>query len=462
MASLAARAGRNGSWRASRIASGVMAIVVALAWSSVAWAQADFISRAVGGVSIDAHGVVRNAEQDALGELGRKWAESLQQIPGDLNQPSELRKVSLKQLEAAIAQHVNQGTPLPDAVRYLAGLQRIRYVFVYPDAGDIVLAGYGEGWLVDERGNVVGANTRRPVLGLDDLLVALRTAESAAQGGITCSIDPTQAGLERLQSFASSLAAGVNPKTAAAQIEEQLGPQLVTVTGVPADSHFARVLVAADFRMKRLAMNFDPSPVSGLPSFLHMLKGKTSRGMHNMLPRWWLATHYDALLTDGEGLAWELRGPGVKAMTEDDFLAADGSRKQSGKASPVAQKWADNMTARYEELSVKEPIFGELRNCMDLAVIAALLVKENLPARANCSLGILLNGSDLQATSFHSPAQVDTKASFIETKNSYIISASGGVLIDSWGAAGRRESSEALAPLHAEAAQNRGDAWWWN
>ena len=49
------------------------------------------------------------------------------------------------------------------------------------------------------------------------------------------------------------------------------------VNGVPADSHFARVLVAADYRMKRLAMNFDPSPVNGLPSYLHMIKPGAAR-----------------------------------------------------------------------------------------------------------------------------------------------------------------------------------------
>jgi len=61
-----------------------------------------------------------------------------------------------------------------------------------------------------------------------------------------------------------------------------------------------------------------------------------------------------------------------------------------------------------------------------------------------------------KASRFHSPTQVDTKASFIETKNSYIISASGGVLIDSWDAADQHESSEALTPVRAEAAEGRG------
>ena len=35
----------------------------------------------------------------------------------------------------------------------------------------------------------------------------------------------------------------------------------------------------------------------------------------------------------------------------------------------MAQKWADNMTAHYDELAVAEPVFGDLRNCMQLALV---------------------------------------------------------------------------------------------
>ena len=38
------------------------------------------------------------------------------------------------------------------------------------------------------------------------------------------------------------------------------------ITGVPADSHFARVMVAADYLMKRLAMGLEPSPTAAMRS----------------------------------------------------------------------------------------------------------------------------------------------------------------------------------------------------
>jgi len=64
-----------------------------------------------------------------------------------------------------------------------------------------------------------------------------------------------------------------------------------------------------------------------------------------------------------------LRGAAVKAMTEEDYLTASGAREHTGKANPAAQHWADLMTAKYDELSVADPIFGQLRNCMELAVV---------------------------------------------------------------------------------------------
>ena len=105
-----------------------------------------------------------------------------------------------------------------------------------------------------------------------------------------------------------------------------------------------------------------------LPSFLDMLAHSQVK-LKNMMPRWWLACDYEPMARTEDGLGWELRGPGVKVMTETDFVAADGSRTSTGKKGDLAQKWADTMTAHYDELSLKMPIFGQLRNLMDLCVV---------------------------------------------------------------------------------------------
>ncbi|MEA1951124.1 MAG: DUF1598 domain-containing protein [Planctomycetota bacterium] len=416
---------------------------------------------------IDANGVLNNASVDQTGELRRLLAENAKSVPDDLNKATKLRKVSLRRLAEAIEKSRENGQRLPDEIRYLAGLQEIRYVFVYPEKNDIVLAGPGEGWRIDEKGAVVGVESGRPVLFLDDLLVALRTAREAQRRAISCSIDPTAEGLTRLRQHMKQLQRGYrntnslgNAKQTFARIEEVLGPQKITVTVVPATSHFARVLVAADFRMKRLAMNFEPSPIPGFPSFLHMMLTKNTKAK-NMLPRWWLEPSYETAQRDPSGLAWELGATSVKAMTEADFLSSTGEKKHSGRANPLAQKWADNMTDKYDELAAAEPIFAELQNCMSLAVVGALIAKEDLAGKADVDMTTLMDPTETPVTSFIAPTQVDSKVNAIRKGRDWIISASGGVDINSWAAIKKVDESKKLAPLRKRSAST-GDNWWWN
>jgi hypothetical protein len=445
----------------SRVLASVVALAIVGSLAAVASAQILTNStRSVGGVWIDPNGHLQNAMTDEVGSLGRLRLQSMEQIPAELNSAAPLRKVSLRRLEAAIAESRQTGKELPDAIKYLAGLQRVQYIFVYPEQQDIVLVGLAEGWKVDAKGNVVGVGTGRPVMLLDDLLVALRSANRAAQGGISCSIDPTPEGLARLQSAAGALRGMGDPQETLADIETALGQQKISVTGVPATSHFGRVLVAADYRMKRIAMAFEPAPIKGLPSFLQMLT--TGRGMSSMLPRWWLEPRYEPLLRDGDGLAWEIRGSSVKAMTEEDFINAQGQKHQTGKANPVAQKWADTMTAKYAELAVAEPIFGQLQNCMDLAIVGALIAKERLNEKAGFSMPVLLDASSLKTSEFPAPTTCDSKASVLKKQNGWVISASGGVLINSWAIADKTEQADAPAKIRAKAAAGETSAWWWD
>jgi hypothetical protein len=433
----------------------VVLAAVILCWV-VETVQAQLVAptTAVGGVKIDVDGVLSNAEVDELRELQAVWQAGLEDVPADLAKPVDMRFVSLRQIEQAVADAAERGEPLPDAVKYLAGVQRVRYVLVYPETHDVVLAGPAEGWRVDARGNVVGATTGRPVLLLQDLMVALRTAESSNASGISCSIDPTPDGVRRLRQLRLS----PEPQEAGTQAEEALGLQQITVTGVPSTSHFARVLVAADFRMKRLGMGFEPAPVDGLPSYLDML-GRAPRGTANPMPRWWLAPNYEPLRRDADGLAWEIRGPGVKCMTEQDFFTASGSREHTGRAEPTAQRWADLMTSKYDELAREDSAFGELRNVMDLAVVAALLAKENLLLRSGLEMPQLTGAAPLDE--YNAPRKVASQASFVKKGQTWVMSVSGGVQIFPWQVADRTEVASDLSTARPKIDSATPNTWWW-
>ena len=419
-----------------------------------------FARSAVGGVRVDASGAIERLDRDALGTLAAQRREALVQAPADMQKPSDLRKISLRALEQALAENVQSGKPIPEEMLLLAGLQKIQYVFVYPEQQDIVLAGFGEGWKTNARGDVVGLTTERPVLVLDDLLTALRSAEQAAHGGISCSIDPTPEGLERLRKHVAALRTIGNPQQTGKGIEQALGPQSVTVTGLPTTSHFAHVLVAADYRMKRLGMNLDQAGVPGFTSYLNLL-GSTGRGISAIAPRWWLVPDYQPVLVDADGLAFQLRGNGVKCLTEDTVFAADGSKSQAGKSSPAAQKWADMMTDKYPQLAQKEPVFAELENMMDLAVVGALIFKEKLAEKSGYSLPLLLNSQQLPNETYQAVKQTDSVAGLIQKGSNWVISASGGVQIDSWKLASRLQTEPKLAELRKPRAAD-AKQWWWD
>ncbi|HEV7281865.1 MAG TPA: DUF1598 domain-containing protein [Pirellulaceae bacterium] len=418
-----------------------------------------FRPRAVGGISVDATGVVGRTELADVKSLREFMAKETEAVGADLMRPVGMRMISLKGLEAAIEDAIkNRSGELPDEVRYMAGLQRIEYVFVHPEENDIVFAGPGEGWKVNELGAVVGVTTGRPVLQLEDFVVAMRSVDEARTEGISCSIDPTEEGRNRLQAFLSRQRT-VNPAVLQG-VQQAMGPQIVSITGVPADTHYARVLVAADFRMKQYGMGLEQAPVRDLPSFLQILQQRRAKP-NNMTPRWWLAPSYEPIAKSEDGLAFQLKGQGVKAMTEDEFIEG-GEIKGAGKANPLAQRWADLFTEKFEELCKADPAFGDLRNIMDQSVVAALIKREGLLEKAGASLP-LLTGQDerLTVTAWNAPASVPTQSSFIQIGNDFVITASGGVQIESWQVAAKTE----VSPAVAEARQKGGYAgarWWWN
>ncbi len=419
-------------------------------------------NRPVGGVAVDADGIVRQVTVAERDQQLQELRQQIGQAAGPLNQATPMRKVSLRGLEAALQQAMNGGQDqVPEDVLFLAGLQRIEYVLVYPEQGDIILAGPGEGWTIDDQANVVGATTGQPVLLLEDLLVAFWTVDAARREGISVSIDPTPEGRQNFRQFMSSQR--VFTPAVIPGIQQALGPQQVTYTGVPVNTHFARVLVAADYRMKRLAMNLEPAPIDGLPGFLDLLSQRR-RMPTNVMPRWWLACNYEPLVRTPDKLAWQLRGQGVKAMTEDEFVQADGSVVGTGREDPIAKQWADNMTERFEELAEKDVVFAQLRNLMDLCIVAALIQREDLHALAGgVSFPALtgpMNGNGVQ--SWNAPTTVPTQCSFIRIGRNYVITASGGVQIDSWDVASRSEVDPALGSVLEKAAPPEDRRWWWN
>jgi hypothetical protein len=139
-----------------------------------------------GGVFVDADGVLRQLEvklsPDDLSQARRRAAR-VTDAEHDLARESGLRMVSLPRLEREIQLRRAAGMPLTESMENLAGLREIRYVFVYPESHDLVIAGPAGSWSQDADGRVVGQDGK-PVLQFDDLIVLLRNPGWEARAAV--------------------------------------------------------------------------------------------------------------------------------------------------------------------------------------------------------------------------------------------------------------------------------------
>jgi hypothetical protein len=383
----------------------------------------------VAGISIDAEGVVRaeySRRESSSVAAKRMQAFADDHLPGKLTPFKELRKVSLRGLAAAMDA---AGTPdkLPDEARYLYGLQRLDYVFVDEENRDIVLAGPAEGFAPDASGRMVGLTTGRPVMHLEDLLAALRwEATGGRREQIGCSIDPEPQRLQNLQDWLrmNSTPASRSVATSRYPVMAQiLGPQKISVFGVPPDSHFARVLVEADYRMKLIALGKEQPGVLGLRSQLSLL---TPNG--NSLQRWWFVPLYNPIEVDNEGLAFHLSGQRAQLLAQDEWSDGAGRRGDASFTRRSTEKFAQLFTEHFEDLAAKSPAFAELQNVFDLAVFGALLEREGWVQRFDLPMGRLLNESSWPLTKHPIPATVDSQATTTNRGN-LVLGLVGGVTL---------------------------------
>ncbi len=223
---------------------------------------------ATAGVAIDANGVMQRVlVSDPMGLLRRqRLVQGLAKLDSELAKPSKLRKVSLTRLEAEIAKLAAEGKQPTDAMKCLAGLTDLQYVFYYPETKDIVLAGPAEPFADDLVGRTIGLESGQPVLLLEDMVVALRAfpPEGRSNQVIFCSIDPTPQGLANMQQFLKNVGSVITPADTPAIVmglQQSLGLQDITLNGVPPESHFAHTIVEADYLMKLIGIGLEKPPV---------------------------------------------------------------------------------------------------------------------------------------------------------------------------------------------------------
>ncbi len=357
-------------------------------------------------------------------------------------------------------------------MRYLAGLLRVHYVFFYPDSGDIVIAGPAEGWTTDPSGRVIGITSGRPVIRLDDLCVALRAFPPAGSATklIGCSIDPTKEGLAAMQTFLKNIGSNADPRDAQRTqfivegLQSSLGLQTVSVNGVSPKTHFAVVMVEADYRMKLIGIGLEKPPVK-LVSWVD--RANAAQISRNALARWFFTPDYQCVRTSTDGTAMELVGDGVKVIGEDEMVAANGQRSAVGQGNKASQAFVQAFTKVYSELAEKSPVYAELRNLIDLSVVAAYIQQHDFYGKANWKMDVLGDEKTIPTESSNAPKQVATAVNAIWKGNQLLTPVGGGVEINPLMALAPEKIladkdskvSQARDKVKIELAKGR---WWWD
>jgi len=425
------------------------------------------------GVVVDAQGVLhKKVVPDPTGQLMReRQAAAKASLSAEVARFSKRRYISLTRLEQALADR--QGV-LTDEMRYLAGLLRVQYVFFYPETKDIVIAGPAEGWMEDPAGRIVGITTRRPVCRLEDLVAVLRLFgpdKKKSHEVIGCSIDPTPEGLAAMQralrQMGSQLPGPPNAAIAnqiASTLQESLGLQDITINGVPAETHFAHVLVEADYRMKLIGIGLEEPPIQ-MASFVQMVN--PSQVSRNALFRWFFVPDYQCVRVSQDGLAMKLEGDGVKLVGEDEMVSTEGQRQTVNVTSRASQMFTNTFTKKYPELAERSPVFAELRNLIDMAVAAAFIQQQDYYTKAGWKMELFGDESKFAIQRYPAPRKVAPAVSAVVRGARLMTPIGGGVHIEPQEALEKRnllpDDKGEVAKIHQDVQLRLPQGrWWWD
>jgi hypothetical protein len=322
--------------------------------------------------------------------------------------------------------------------------------------------------MTDASGRVVGTETGSPIVLLEDLAAALRAFPPGqpADHAIGCSIDPKQEGLAAMQAYLKKVGR-INPKAGSAEeivtgMRQALGTQVVRIDGVSPATHFAQVLVEADYRMKLIGIGLEPPPVK-MSTWIELASAGSVAA--NALQRWYFVPDYQCVRIAEDDLAIELVGRGVKLVGADEVVLSDGRRMSANRADRASKLFTEAFTKKYPEIAARNPVYGQLRNMIDLAVVAAYLQEHDAYGRTQFGADKLRDEQAYPIERHPVPTEVETAINAVWRQNRLLTPIGGGVtlqprialdspnlLMDEQGAVSKARGEKLAAPA---------GRWWW-
>ncbi len=271
---------------------------------------------------------------DTLAWVGEQMALAL----GASSKLEKVTSVSLKAICDAAGAFKQNWSGLPDGLRHPGGIHRIYGFIVDSQRDDLIVLGSAEG--------------PGEAIDLDDLIVGFR---AVLKDGVAplCSLEPPPGDFG--------------------------GPQRSIVGGVARNSHFARVMLDADYKLK--TMLFSAEPLHGFRSIKDIVTDQLASGhISNWTARFWFTP-----LQPGEG---EIRlsaddraglfNAGVQVLTED-LSNKEGVLVGTGSQSGVMREVTGQFTRQFDRLEQEAPIVAQLHGLFDIVMLANVLKTIHAP-----------------------------------------------------------------------------------
>jgi len=248
--------------------------------------------------------------------------------------------ISLKSLADKAQAHQDRWDDLPDELRHPGGITRIIGYHVDPARQDILIVGT--------------LDPTAPPIALDDLIVGLRAVYRDHETPF-CSLDPDP--------------------------DDFSAPQHVRLGGVPDDSSFARIMIEADYAMKKLMFGILEPGTADFESLAKILRRPGT--VHNFTSRAWFYPVQPArgdiqISTDRTTVLFLSN---VEVLSEEMVHCREGLVGTGGSVSTV-ETAAESFTQCYPAIAAKYPVFGQLKGLFDVAFLGTLWTKTDVKCEA--------------------------------------------------------------------------------
>ncbi|MDO4571640.1 MAG: hypothetical protein Q4D38_14760, partial [Planctomycetia bacterium] len=165
-------------------------------------------------------------------------------------------------------------------------------------------------------------------------------------------------------------------------------------------------------------------------------------------------------------LAISLEGRSVKLVGADELVTSEGTRRETT-GSGASSIFTKAFTRNYEKIAKEIPIYTELRNLIDMSVVAAFLQDTDVYGKLDWNLVVFGNETRFRTQTFRAPQKVETAVNAIWRGATLITPIGGGVEIYPKRALKEENllsaNDENTQTQHKEI-ENRlpENGWWWN